>query len=150
MEYLLANIKPLFRMAVIIIASVLCLWGAIKAKWGMIVVGFSFIAAVFISNIYESQQFSAAMSTISVIVLAIVAIATLIENMRLRKQSYERDERDRKERRLSEIIQWATDAVDVEFGKYRRISINDFESDSTRIQINIFEYTRLLIQGANT
>lgn len=114
MEFLFANIKPLFQIIVLAIGFILSMWGLNRARWTILAAGISLIFTVFISTIYENPQFGIMISSLSTITLAIVAIFSFRESMQLRKQSQEREERDRKEHLLSEIIRWATDIVQCE------------------------------------
>jgi len=142
MEFLIANIKPLFQIIVSIIGFILSIWGLNRKRWAIFAIGIGFILAVFISTIYEDPQFGTLVTSLSTIALAIVAIFSFRESMQLRKQNQERDEQNRKEHLLGEIINWAVDIIDVDFGKGTSFAQGQITPDDPQDKLK-YEYVKI-------
>ena len=78
-----------------------------RRVWGALL----FVFAIFVFLFANIADLADAFIVWATIVLAGVAVFSFEESRRLRKQYKEREELDRKERLLNEIIEWASDGI---------------------------------------
>ncbi len=102
----------------IIVYSLIIVIGLIAIGFGLvkktkrelpIILSISAIITIFIYTIIVNPSFSSVMSALSTIALALVAGVTLYVHYQTMKDARDRESRDRKERLLNEIIEWAED-----------------------------------------
>ncbi len=109
-------VQSLIAIIILIIASFLFSKKSIEKSlfsnrriWGAILFVFSIFIFLF-ANIADLADVFTVWATI---VLAGVAVFSFEEGRRLRKQYTEKEQSDRKERRLNEIVEWALSCLDL-------------------------------------
>ena len=99
----------LLLFAVFLIGLIILAIGFFRKKRTVEVVGISLLIAVLIAFFVESQEVRDILVSFAIVVVAIISAANINESRNIRKESAEKEKRDRKERLLNEIIDWAED-----------------------------------------
>ena len=104
----------------IIVYSLFCIIGLVAIGYGLVkktkreiplILGFSSIIAIFVYTITVNPDFANSMSALSTIALALFAGVTLFIHFQTMKDARDKENRDRKERSLNEVIGWSQDSL---------------------------------------
>ena len=112
------------------------------------IIGIPILLALLLYTLIANPNMSIALSAFSTIALTIFASLTLFINLQLRKDAKDKEDRDRKERLLNEIIEWA---IEVAKPKYalNLISVissrSSIEDQSSALQISWASHIDTLI-----
>lgn len=98
----------LLLFAVLLVGLIILAIGLVRKKRTVEVAGISLLIAVLIAFFVESQEVRDILVSFAIVVVAIISAANINELRKMRKESAEKENRDRKERFLNELIEWLT------------------------------------------
>jgi len=112
----------LLLSAVLLVGFIILAIGYSRKNRTVEVVGASLLIAVVIAFFVESQEVRDILVSFAIVVVAIISAANINELRDTRQQSAEKENRDRKERLLNEVIDWSKTAIKRIFPEVKPIS----------------------------
>lgn len=106
--------------------------GAFIRKKTVELLGASLCVAVLIAFFVESQEIRVILVSFATVTAVIISMFNIIEMRKIRRDSSDKEERDRKERLLNEIIDWARNTMTcgLDWGKQ-----SEFEKTANNIEL---------------
>jgi len=101
----------LLLFAVLLVGLIILAIGLVRKKRTVEVAGISLLIAVLIAFFVESQEVRDILVSFAIVVVAIISAANINELRNIRKESAEKENRERKERLLNEITNWSKIAI---------------------------------------
>jgi len=113
-------------VALLLLGMILLIFGIARNKIFIQALGAGIIGSVCIYLFVESSQFRDILVALASIFAVVIAVLSLYQTQRIRKDSLDKEDRDRKEHLLNEIIEWAIDmgkcGIEVSLDSWRHIS----------------------------
>jgi membrane protein implicated in regulation of membrane protease activity len=108
------------EIAFIIIGLIILLIGLLKKSAALIIVGVAMFLSLLLYTLISNPNMSYALSAFSTIALALFAGVTIFLSYQARKDASDREKRDRREKLLNEIIEWAEDVAKAAISRQTR------------------------------
>ena len=105
---------PMLITAIVfaLLGATLVWFGARRKKRYMYTLGTGFFVGAGVAVFVESAQIREILTAAAIVFAAFIAALSIDEARRLRKESVDKDNRDRRERLLNEIIEWARESAE--------------------------------------